>query len=98
MTITGHGFKPNENLLFMQCDYKGEDANNYGPSDCNLNIVHLQPNSTKSDASGNVGPLHLIARKAFKSIDCSHQQCMVTVAVPIQRSNADNPHALIYFG
>jgi hypothetical protein len=24
-------------------------------------------------------------------------QCMVTVAVPLQSSTADNPHALIYF-
>lgn len=97
LTITGHRFKPNENLLYMQCDYKGENANNYGLSDCNINGLKLQANGTKSDANGDVGPLHLTVRKTFKSIDCSHVQCMVTVAVPLQSSTADNPHALIYF-
>jgi hypothetical protein len=101
VTITGDHFKPNEGLLYMECDYKGESSGNYGPSDCNINLVAVlagRANSTKSDANGKVGPLHLALKTQFKRINCATQQCMVTVAVPIQKDNADNPHALIYFG
>jgi hypothetical protein len=101
VTITGDHFKPNEGLLYMECDYKGESSGNYGPSDCNINLVAVlagRANSTKSDANGKVGPLHLALKTQFKRINCATQQCMATVAVPIQKDNADNPHALIYFG
>jgi hypothetical protein len=103
VTITGDHFKPNEGLLFMQCDYKGESANNYGGSDCNINVLEVlnpkcKTSCTSSDSSGHVGPLKLTLKVKFKKIDCSSQQCMVTVAQPVQKDNADNPHVVITFG
>jgi hypothetical protein len=95
MKITGDHFKPNENLLYMECRYKGEDANNYSANDCTVVLTKLGQSSTKSDSNGNLGPVYLNAAEHFKNVDCG--QCMVTVAVPIQKSDADNPHALIYF-
>jgi hypothetical protein len=100
VTITGHSFKPNESLIATQCHYLGENANNYALSQCNIgNILNFKPaRTTKSDASGNVGPVTLVVQEKFKKIDCSAVQCLISVAVPIQNGAADNPHVLISFG
>jgi hypothetical protein len=98
VTITGRHFKPNENLIYTECEYLGENANNYGPSNCTINILNLAATSTKSDASGNVGPISFTVKSKIRGWDCTQKPCMVSVAVPIQNGNADNPHALLYFG
>jgi hypothetical protein len=103
VTVTGDHFHPTyqgkpEGLLVMQCDYKGEAASDYGPNDCNINVLNLAANSTQANPDGTVSAYQLTVRTKFKKIDCTKQQCMVTVAQPIQSGSADNPHALIYFG
>ena len=100
--VTGDHFHPTykgspEGLLVMECDYKGEAAANYGPNDCDINILNLAPNSTQANPDGTVSAFLLTVKLKFKSIDCSRQQCMVTVAQPLQSETADNPHALISF-
>lgn len=99
ITVTGHSFKPNESLIVTECHYLGEDATNYGLSQCNIgNILNFKPaKTTKSDAAGKVGPITLVVAEKFKQIDCSSEQCLISVAVPIQNSAADNPHVLIKF-
>ena len=99
LTITGHSFKPNEALLATQCRYLGENADNYGLSDCNIgNIITFKPAvTTRSDGNGNVGPIQLTVKSSFKHVDCTKVQCLISVAVPVQKSSLDNPHVLIYF-
>jgi hypothetical protein len=100
VTITGHSFKANESLIVTECHYLGESADNYALSQCNIgNILNFKPSkTTKSDASGNVGPVTLVVAEQFKRIDCSSEPCLISVAVPIQNSAADNPHVIIKFG
>jgi hypothetical protein len=100
VTITGHSFKANERLLAVECRYLGENADNYGLSDCDIsNLLSFKPGvTTKSDAHGNVGPISITLAKKFKHIDCVSDQCLISVAVPLQSSAADNPHVLVYFG
>ena len=99
VTITGHSFKANESLIVTECHYLGENADNYALSQCNIgNILNFKPSkTTKSDASGKVGPVTLVVAEQFKRIDCSSEPCLISVAVPLQNSAADNPHVLIKF-
>jgi hypothetical protein len=101
--VTGDHFHPKyagkpEGLLVMECHYKGEAADNYGPNDCTINILNLAPNSTSVRSDGTFGPFTLTVHVKFKSVNCANVQCMVTAAQPIQSEAADNPHALISFG
>jgi hypothetical protein len=110
VTITGSHFHPiylkkPEGLLYMQCDYKGENSNNYGSADCNIKILKLDPNAAQVRSDGTVGPLYLKVFTSFRSktlgakrMDCTVAQCMVTVAQPVQSDDADNPHVVIRFG
>jgi hypothetical protein len=101
VTITGHSFKPNESLVVAECRYKGENADNYGLADCNIkNVLTFAPaKTTRSDGSGNVGPVTVPIYDAFKSVHCTGgDQCLISVAVPLQSSAADNPHVLLSFG
>ncbi len=99
VTITGHSFKPNESLVVAECRYKGEDADNYGLGDCNIkSVLTFAPaKTTKSDGSGHVGPITVPVVDAFKTVNCRTSQCLISVAVPLQSSAADNPHVLISF-
>jgi hypothetical protein len=77
-----------------------EDAGSYALSDCNIrNLLTFAPaRTTRSDGSGNVGPIIVHVDEAFKKINCRTDQCLISVAVPVQKSSLDNPHVLISFG